>query len=59
MASVLTLILASAIVMGSPGPSTMSATAVGAAYGFRRSLRYAYGLIAWHPLCCLPSRPAS
>ncbi|HUZ64071.1 MAG TPA: LysE family transporter [Acetobacteraceae bacterium] len=42
---VLTLILASAIIMGSPGPSTMSATAVGAAYGFRRSLMYACGLI--------------
>jgi threonine/homoserine/homoserine lactone efflux protein len=31
--------------MGSPGPSTISATAVGAAYGFRRSLRYVWGLI--------------
>jgi threonine/homoserine/homoserine lactone efflux protein len=41
----LTLILASTVVMGSPGPSTMSATAVGAAYGFRRSLAYAFGLI--------------
>jgi threonine/homoserine/homoserine lactone efflux protein len=41
----LTLILASVVVMGSPGPSTMSATAVGAAYGFRRSLLYACGLI--------------
>lgn len=44
--SVLTLILASAVIMGSPGPSTMSATAVAAAYGFRRSLRYGCGLIA-------------
>jgi len=43
---ILTLIVAAAVVMGSPGPSTMSVTAVGAAYGFRRSLRYAYGLIA-------------
>jgi threonine/homoserine/homoserine lactone efflux protein len=41
----LTLILAAAVVMGSPGPSTMSAAAVGAAYGFRRSLPYAAGLI--------------
>ncbi len=40
-----TLILASVVIMGSPGPSTMSATAVGAAYGFRRSLLYACGLI--------------
>ena len=31
--------------MGSPGPSTISATAVGAAFGFRRSLRYTCGLI--------------
>jgi threonine/homoserine/homoserine lactone efflux protein len=31
--------------MGSPGPSTMSATVVGAAFGLRRSLRYAFGLV--------------
>jgi threonine/homoserine/homoserine lactone efflux protein len=43
---VVTLIVASAVIMGSPGPSTMSVTAVGAAYGFRRSLVYASGLIA-------------
>jgi len=42
---VMALILASVVIMGSPGPSTMSATAVGAAYGFRRSLMYAGGLI--------------
>jgi threonine/homoserine/homoserine lactone efflux protein len=42
---VLTLILASAVIMGSPGPSTMSAAAVSAAYGFRQSLMYASGLI--------------
>jgi threonine/homoserine/homoserine lactone efflux protein len=42
---ILTLLLASAVIMGSPGPSTMSVTAVGAAYGFRRSLPYASGLI--------------
>jgi threonine/homoserine/homoserine lactone efflux protein len=39
------LILASLVVMGSPGPSTMSVTAVGAAFGFRRSLAYMAGLI--------------
>jgi threonine/homoserine/homoserine lactone efflux protein len=39
------LILASAAVMGSPGPSTMSVTAVGAAFGLRRSLRYMSGLV--------------
>jgi threonine/homoserine/homoserine lactone efflux protein len=43
--SAFTLLLASAVIMGSPGPSTMSATAVAAAYGFRRSLRYGCGLI--------------
>ena len=41
----LRLILASLVIMGSPGPSTISATAVAAAYGFRRSLTYACGLI--------------
>jgi threonine/homoserine/homoserine lactone efflux protein len=39
------MILASVVIMGSPGPSTMSVTAVGAVYGFRRSLKYASGLI--------------
>jgi threonine/homoserine/homoserine lactone efflux protein len=43
--TLITLILASLIVMGSPGPSTISVTAVGAAFGFRRSLPYASGLI--------------
>jgi threonine/homoserine/homoserine lactone efflux protein len=42
----LRLILAASVIMGSPGPSTMSATAVGAAYGFRRSLPFVCGLIA-------------
>ena len=41
----LSLILSSVVIMGSPGPSTISATAVGAAFGFRRSLGYACGLI--------------
>jgi threonine/homoserine/homoserine lactone efflux protein len=40
-----TLILASLVVMGSPGPSTMSVTAVGAAFGFRRSLGYLSGIV--------------
>ncbi|MBB3288657.1 MULTISPECIES: LysE family translocator [Rhizobium] len=43
---ILTLLLASLVIMGSPGPSTISATAMGAAYGFRRSLGYVSGLIA-------------
>jgi threonine/homoserine/homoserine lactone efflux protein len=42
----ITLILASVVVMGSPGPSTISATAMGAAFGVRRSLKYVCGLIA-------------
>jgi threonine/homoserine/homoserine lactone efflux protein len=41
----LTLILASTVVMGSPGPSTMSALAVSAAFGLRRSLVYVLGLM--------------
>ena len=41
----LALLLTSAVIMGSPGPSTISATAVGAAFGARRSLKYVSGLI--------------
>src|SRR5688500_973299 len=41
----LSLIVASLIVMGSPGPSTISITAVGAAFGLRRSLGYLSGLV--------------
>jgi threonine/homoserine/homoserine lactone efflux protein len=40
------LLLASAVIMGSPGPSTISLTAVGASFGIRRSLPYAAGLVA-------------
>jgi threonine/homoserine/homoserine lactone efflux protein len=40
------LVLSAAVLMGSPGPSTMSVTAVGAAFGLRRALPYAAGLIA-------------
>lgn len=43
--ALLTLLVASIVVMGSPGPSTVSATAVGAAFGFRRSMPYIWGLI--------------
>lgn len=39
------LVLASAVVMGSPGPATISVTAVGAAFGLRHSLGYAWGII--------------
>lgn len=41
----LSLLMASAIVMGSPGPSTVSATAVGASFGLRRALAYVTGLV--------------
>lgn len=41
-----TLLLTSAALMGSPGPSTVSVTAVGAAFGLRRAMPYVLGLIA-------------
>ncbi|BCH23875.1 threonine transporter RhtB [Mesorhizobium sp. L-8-10] len=44
--SLLALVMAALAVMGSPGPSTVSVTAVGAAYGFRRSVPYMSGLVA-------------
>jgi len=44
--SLAALILASIVIMGSPGPSTISVTAMGAAFGVRRSLGYACGLIS-------------
>ena len=43
--ALVSLILASLVVMGSPGPSTMSVTAVGAAFGFRGSLAYLAGIV--------------
>lgn len=39
------LMFSSTVVMGSPGPATISVTAVGAAFGPRRSLRYACGIV--------------
>jgi threonine/homoserine/homoserine lactone efflux protein len=39
------LMLESLAVMGSPGPATMSVTAVGAAFGLSRSLPYLSGII--------------
>jgi threonine/homoserine/homoserine lactone efflux protein len=39
------LVLAATVVMGSPGPATMSVTAVGAAFGWRRSLPYVGGVM--------------
>jgi threonine/homoserine/homoserine lactone efflux protein len=40
------LVIAAMIVMGSPGPATISATAAGAAFGWRRSMPFLAGLIA-------------
>ncbi len=43
--SVVTLLLVSLAVMGSPGPATISVTAVGSAFGWQRSLPYVAGII--------------
>ena len=45
----LALILTAVVVMGSPGPSTMSVTAVGAAFGFGRALAYFTGIVPAPP----------
>jgi threonine/homoserine/homoserine lactone efflux protein len=42
---VLELLLASLLIMGSPGPATISLTAAGSAYGLRRSLAYLAGIV--------------
>ncbi len=42
---IMELMVASLIIMGSPGPSTISVTAMGAAFGFRATLPYALGLV--------------
>ncbi len=47
------LLLTSAALMGSPGPSTISVTAVGAAFGLRRAMPYILGLIAGTTLVLL------
>jgi threonine/homoserine/homoserine lactone efflux protein len=44
--SLLTLLLKSVAVMGSPGPSTMAVTATGAAFGIQQSLGFVSGAIA-------------
>ncbi|TPI36675.1 LysE family translocator [Mesorhizobium sp. B3-1-6] len=41
---VVALIVAATVVMGSPGPATISVTAIGAAFGLRPSLRYTSGV---------------
>jgi threonine/homoserine/homoserine lactone efflux protein len=43
--SLLGLVLTALVVMGSPGPATMSVTSVGAAFGLRRSLGYLAGIV--------------
>lgn len=42
--ALLALLLSALAVMGTPGPSTLSVTAVGAAFGLRRSWRYVLGI---------------
>ncbi|TGR75579.1 LysE family translocator, partial [Mesorhizobium sp. M2D.F.Ca.ET.223.01.1.1] len=42
---VLALVVAATVVMGSPGPATISVTAVGAAFGLRPSLGYTSGVV--------------
>jgi threonine/homoserine/homoserine lactone efflux protein len=44
--AIASLVLASAALMGSPGPATISVAAVASAYGVRRSLGYLLGVIA-------------
>lgn len=43
--SLVSLLLTSAVVMGSPGPATISVAASGAAFGLRRTLPYLAGLV--------------
>src|SRR5690348_3820907 len=40
------LVVTSLAIMGSPGPATISLTAAGSAFGFRRSLGYLAGIAA-------------
>ena len=46
MADLFPMLLAALALMGSPGPATMSCTAMGAAYGWRRALPYVAGIMA-------------
>ncbi len=41
----LALVVAATVVMGSPGPATISVTAIGAAFGLRSSLGYTSGVV--------------
>jgi threonine/homoserine/homoserine lactone efflux protein len=50
---VLELLLASVLIMGSPGPATISLTAAGSAYGLRRSLGYLAGIVVGTALVLL------
>jgi threonine/homoserine/homoserine lactone efflux protein len=43
--ALVSLLIAATVVMGSPGPSTLSATAVGASFGFRPAVPYLAGLV--------------
>jgi threonine/homoserine/homoserine lactone efflux protein len=50
---VLELLVASLLIMGSPGPATISLTAAGSAYGLRRSLGYLAGIVVGTALVLL------
>lgn len=43
--SLISLVLTSAVVMGSPGPATISVAASGGAFGLRRTIPYLSGLV--------------
>lgn len=45
LGQLLALVIAAALVMGSPGPSTISVTAIGAAFGWRRAAPFVGGAI--------------
>jgi len=43
--SLITLVIAAAVLLGSPGPATMSLAAVGGSVGFRKGLPYLVGIL--------------
>jgi threonine/homoserine/homoserine lactone efflux protein len=51
--SIAALVVASAAIMGSPGPATISLAAAGSAYGVRRSLAYVAGIVVGTTLVLL------
>jgi threonine/homoserine/homoserine lactone efflux protein len=45
MSRIIALVVASLAIMGSPGPATISLAAAGSAYGLRRCVSYAIGIV--------------